>query len=172
MWGAQVKRGRELRWRACSAPSMRLPITSRPYATTSGLKRPMPSGSSQVVIPLRRASGRNERGTPQQQEEQAGPPQRGDCEGRAVVQRKQKREERHELPPPRACLLLKEAMPSFSSMPPTPTTSCWSAGLFIVPKSGPSLPMAETMMILFAEISHTCVRGRARRPVSTVSQRR
>ena len=56
--------------------------------------------------------------------------------------------------------LLKPAIASFSSMPPTPMTSIWSAGLFSVPNSGPSLPIADTMMIPFAVTSHTCTAAR------------
>ena len=38
----------------------------------------------------------------------------------------------------------KGAILSWSSIPPTPITLFWSAGLLSVPNSGPSFPIAET----------------------------
>ena len=49
--------------------------------------------------------------------------------------------------------LEKGAIWSLKSIPPTPITSSWSAGLFSVPQSGPSLPMALIMMMPLATIS-------------------
>ena len=49
--------------------------------------------------------------------------------------------------------LEKGAIWSLKSIPPTPITSSWSAGLFSVPHSGPSLPMALIMMMPLATIS-------------------
>ena len=41
------------------------------------------------------------------------------------------------------------------STPPTPITSAWSAGLFSVPYSGPSLPIADTISTPDAVTSRT-----------------
>ena len=47
-----------------------------------------------------------------------------------------------------------------SSMPPTPSTSGWSAGFINVPQSGPELPIPETISTLCAATSFTfCVNG-------------
>lgn len=51
---------------------------------------------------------------------------------------------------------LNLAMRSAKSMPPTPRTSAWSAGLLSVPYRGPSLPIAETRMAPLLVSSHTC----------------
>ena len=58
---------------------------------------------------------------------------------------------------------LKCAMASASVMPPTPMMSKLSAGLFNVPYSGPSFPIALIMMIPAAVISLILsVNGRSR----------
>lgn len=49
----------------------------------------------------------------------------------------------------------KVAMLPLASIPPTPNTSIWSAGLFRVPYSGPSLPIADTRRMPFADSSLT-----------------
>jgi len=56
----------------------------------------------------------------------------------------------------------KLAMLPPSSIPPTPITSIWSAGLLSVPNRGPSLPMADSMMMPLEVTSWICAGGQAR----------